>query len=97
MRKKLVYTKGGQTLVQGAQKGCGVSILGDSQDPTVCGPGQPALSRLDEMNSSSASNLSNPVILQGIKLLHVPKKVFPKQWGEKCEVMWLKSSVPAGY
>lgn len=35
--------EGGQTLEQAANRGCGVSICGDSQNPTGHGPGQPVL------------------------------------------------------
>ena len=35
--------EGDQALAQVAQRGCGVSVLGDTQKPSGCGPGQPAL------------------------------------------------------
>lgn len=36
------YCEGAQTQAQIAQRGCGVSILGDTGNPTGHGPGQPA-------------------------------------------------------
>ena len=41
--KPLFYCEGGQTLEEVAWRGCGVSILGDIQNPSGHGPGQPAL------------------------------------------------------
>ncbi|KAK4829362.1 hypothetical protein QYF61_003289, partial [Mycteria americana] len=40
---KLFYCKGGQTLAQAAQRGCRVSILGDTENLTGHNPGQPAI------------------------------------------------------
>jgi len=39
------YSEGDQTLEQAAQRGCGVSVLGDVHDPTRNSAGQPALGR----------------------------------------------------
>ena len=58
------YGEGGQTLAQAAQRGCGVFILGDTQNLTGHGLEQPALSRgLDQMISSSTFCLSWFVLL----------------------------------
>jgi len=38
-----LYCVGGQTLVQVAQCGCGIFILGGTQNPAVHSPAQPAL------------------------------------------------------
>ena len=42
-KKKNLYCESGQTLSQVAHRGCGGSTLGDIQNPTGHGPGQPAL------------------------------------------------------
>jgi len=42
-KKKLFYSKGGQTLAQVGQRGCEVSILGDIQNSAGHGCGQRAL------------------------------------------------------
>lgn len=39
-KKKLFYHEGGQTLAQVAQRGCGITILGDIQNSTGQGPEQ---------------------------------------------------------
>lgn len=41
--KDYYYCAGAQTLEQVAQRHCGVSILGEVQNSTAHGPGQPAL------------------------------------------------------
>ncbi|KAK4825975.1 hypothetical protein QYF61_003544, partial [Mycteria americana] len=43
IRETLCYYEGDQALAQVAQRGCGVSTLGDIQKPSGRGPGQPAL------------------------------------------------------
>ena len=35
IRKNFIYCEGGQTLTQAAQRGCGVFILGDTQNLTA--------------------------------------------------------------
>lgn len=42
-KKNFLVKKSGRTLEQAAERGCGVSILGDTQNPTGPSPGQPAL------------------------------------------------------
>ena len=59
-RKKLLHSVSEQTLEEVAQRGCGVSILGDTQKPTGDGPkqlglGDPTLSKgvgLDSLQRS---------------------------------------------
>ena len=42
-KKNAFYCKDGQALAQVAQRGCGISVLGDTQNPTGCSAEQPAL------------------------------------------------------
>jgi len=42
-QETFVHREGHQALLQVAQKGCGVSIVGDTKNPSGHGPAQPAL------------------------------------------------------
>jgi len=42
-KKTCLYCEGGQTVEEVAQKGCGISVFGDTQHPAGHGPGQSAL------------------------------------------------------
>lgn len=42
-KTKLLYCEDDQTLEQASQRGCGVSVLGDTQNLTGHGFGQPAV------------------------------------------------------
>ncbi|KAK4811097.1 hypothetical protein QYF61_016383 [Mycteria americana] len=71
IRKKtpLFYCEGGQTLEQVAQRGCGVSVLGDIKNPTGCGPEEPAL--VDPVGGCGGWRL-NHFPGQPVPMLHNP-------------------------